>query len=486
MPTLPNVTQTEQEHGLGVQATQTGKTCAVLGCCSSGTADVPQRFATIKALRAAYGDGPAVEAAALQLNAGRQVLFCKLPSSTAATLGTPIDTGVVGTSDVTADGTPIDTYELRFVVVTGGTIGTAGIVFKVSLDGGRTYGPDIALGTATSYLVPHVIGGASSGVTLHFAAGTLLAGDVFTVPAIEPKWVSGDLTTGVAALVASAQRWDFALLVGKTSASEAGTWDTALATTKTAHKNASGICSARAPTVGESESTWMASITTDFASFVSTRAPVAAGEIALTSPITGRQQLRPVAWAAALRAATLKLGQDIAEVEAGPIEGGSLHDASGNLIVHDEEVTPGLQAARFITARSIAGLVGVYISDSLLMSSAGSDFKYWQLREVMDRAARISYANLVLKLSKSVELNRTTGFILEREAASVESSVSQAMRDELVPGAATDARTTLSRTDNVLSTGIITTSTRIIPRGYVKAIVEDLAFENPALKAKAV
>lgn len=482
---LPNVTQSEQDHGLGVQATQTGKTCAVLGCTSSGTADTPQRFATIKALRTAYGDGPAVEAAALILNEGRQVLFCKLPSSTAGTVGTIIDTGVTGSSVITADGTPIDTYAIKFVVVTGGTIGTAGIVFKVSLDGGRTYGPDIALGTATSYAVPHTLDGVASGVTLHFAAGTLVAGDVSTVPTVEPKWTSGDIATGMAALVASAQSWDFALLVGKASASEAGSWDTALVTTKTAHKNASGICSARPQTVGESESTWMAAIIADFASFVSTRAPVGAGELALTSPISGRQQLRPVAWAAARRCATQNLGQDIAEVASGPIEGGNLHDASGNLVGHDEQVTPGLEAARFITARSIPGLIGAYLGDSLLMSSVGSDFKYWQLREVMDKAARISYANLVLKLSAAVELNRTTGFILEREAVSIESSVSQALRDALVPGAVTDARTTLSRTDNVLSTGTVTTSTRIIPRGYIKAIVEDLAFENPALKAKA-
>src|SRR5690348_18211247 len=53
------------------------------------------------------------------------------------------------------------------------SIGTAGITFDLSLDGGRTT-KRIRLGTATSYTVPYL------GITINFGAGTLVRSEEHT------------------------------------------------------------------------------------------------------------------------------------------------------------------------------------------------------------------------------------------------------------------------------------------------------------------
>jgi hypothetical protein len=73
------------------------------------------------------------------------------------------------TANVTASGAPEDAYDGRLEILTGGIIGEAGITYRYSLDGGETWTPETALGTALT--LPLVDGPKStelSGVTLAF------------------------------------------------------------------------------------------------------------------------------------------------------------------------------------------------------------------------------------------------------------------------------------------------------------------------------
>lgn len=486
--TAPTVTQTIQDKGLGAVAIASGEVPAIFGCCSSGTVNVPKLYAggQLKALVADFGYGPGVEAAALHLAKGQAVIFTKLPGTTAGDEGTDgadnaTDFTGTGTSVITLTGAARDTFGGSFVVVHGGTIGVAGVTFKYSLDGGRTYSPTIALGTANTYLIPN------SGITLAFAAGTLVAGDVAAFVSVEPKWAGADLTAAVDALAATSLKWDFIHLVGKCSATEAGSVKTILASLESAYRYVSAVVSARPQNDAESEATWMAALETDYGSFVGSRIVVGAGLVLIQSPVSQRQYLRPIAWLACVRACERGAHEDLGKVKNGSLDG-SLVNSSGAPIAHDERTTPGLDAARFMTATTIVGKRGVYITNPNTMADAGSDFELWQYRRVMDKACSATYGVLVEELSADVRVDSATGFILEKDALAIESAGRTALYEALEKrgmvspgGTAKPYGLILSRSDNILSTKTITCATQIVPLGYVKAITNTIGFTNPAL-----
>lgn len=172
MATRPKATATLVAGGGGI-ASGTDP-LAVFFCSSAGpfTARLVGKYSDVVAT---YGEGIAAEFCAHFFQLVRKpLLMARMPTVTAASIGPTNNQAVTGTSVVSWSGTPLDRESLRVVVVTGGTIGTAGIVIKVSRDGGRRYGPNVRLGTATNYVIP------GTGVTVAFAAGTLVVGDLAT------------------------------------------------------------------------------------------------------------------------------------------------------------------------------------------------------------------------------------------------------------------------------------------------------------------
>jgi hypothetical protein len=109
---------------------------------------------------------------------------------------------------VTFSGTPFDDEELVVEVETGGTIGTAGIALKISRDRGRTFSGSVRLGTATSYAIP------DTGVTVAFAAGTLIAGDTASAYCTAPRYNAAGLAQGFAALAAYATQPRMIVVLG--------------------------------------------------------------------------------------------------------------------------------------------------------------------------------------------------------------------------------------------------------------------------------
>lgn len=486
--TAPKVVQTIQDKGLGAAPAAAAEVPCIMGCSSSGTANVPRLYAggQAKKLIADFGYGPAVEAAALHLAQGQAVTFVKLPSTTAGTEGTDGEDGDVtftgsGTSVITLTGAAYDSFELVFEVLVGGTIGVAGIKFRYSLDGGRTYSPKLSLGTATTYAIPN------SGITMHFASGTLVAGNTAEAVSIEPKWAAADLGAAFSALLASSKPWTFIHLIGACSATEAAGVKTQLNAAESAYRYTSAVVSARGQHPAESESTWATALTTDFAAFVSSRIVVGAGDMLITSPISSRMYRRPIAWAAMVRACARPIHEDIGKVKVGPLDG-QITDEDGNPICHDERVTPGLDAERFMTVTTFVGKKGVFITNPNMMAEPGSDFELWQYRRVMDKVCATTYGVLLDELSTDLFVNPKTGFILEKDALAIESAARTALYDAVEkPGHVSPgtAKLILARNDNILSTKLINTTTRCVPKGYVKEIHNDVGYTNPALNVQA-
>jgi hypothetical protein len=202
----PRVDITVLDGALGILPPSSGKLLALVGPADSGPIDTPATFATTKAVVAVYTAGPLVEAAChaiekegkpvLLVRTGASVLGGYLGSvSGSAGSISAIDVSLrTGTSAFTDNSSaPTVGADVVILFAVGGTRGTAGIVYQISLDGGVTFGAVHALGTAT-----HIDIGAT-GASVNLGAGTIVAGDIVSFTLTAPILSSaGSLVTSIA------------------------------------------------------------------------------------------------------------------------------------------------------------------------------------------------------------------------------------------------------------------------------------------------
>ena len=483
MAEIPDVTLNELQNALGIVPAGADEIMVVIGCSSKGPLNTPATYGDPTSLVADFGYGPMVEEAALSLNdGGTAVTVIRTPSTVAGAAGTTITSGVTGTAAAHAaiGGAALDAFDVKVLIITGGTLGTTGITFQWSLDAVGNMSPTTALGTALTYTIPN------SGVVITFGLSTetLAAGDVFFAPTTEPKWASADLTAAFAALSAGSQAFGFVQIAGPVSASEAATIATALDGLRSSHKGTWCLVGARGPNVAESESTWIAALESDYAATFRTDLPVCAGTWRVTSPISGRVYNRRITGAVGARFVRIPVHIDAAKVALGPLTGGTLFDSNKNLKGHDERVRPGLTAANFITLRTftITGQAA-YITNPCLMSAPGSDFDLVQKRRVMNVVERVLYFfSVTLDLSAEGTVDPETGFISETAARDIEIDIREALKTALGPAISNPddpALFILSRTDPVLTNGgKLTGSSRVTPLFYIKGLTISVGFKN--------
>lgn len=484
----PKVTLTELDGALGILPTTAGRLLAVVGVSSSGPFDTPATFARVSDLRSSFGDGPAVEAAAIMIERfGRPVVFVRTGQTTPGDYpagATTVQTGT-GTSVATTDnvGTaPHDDYEFFVQVVTGGTIGTAGITFQWSLDGGRTLSPVTALGTATDFVFPD-----SGGATVDFAAGTLVAGDTVAFRGDAPKWNTTEIGTALDALFASSVAWEIAHVVGDIEATDIDVIDPKFTGALASGKYRAWVGGVRMPTLGETEAAYQTALDTAFASKATNHGELCAGAAKTVSSVSGRRYRRSPSFTVAAREQSVSEEINIADVNLGVIPGVSIRDANGNPDEHDESINPGLDDLRFTVLRTWEGLQGVYVNRPRIFSAAGSDFDLFTKRRVLNLAHGALRAFFLRRLNKPIRVDATSGFILESEALEIEAGALAAMRSVLLAKPKASAvQFTLSRTDNILSTKTLTGSARVVPLAYPEFIELDVGFLNPALQVQTV
>lgn len=485
---VPEVVVTEADGQLG--SLPDGATAlAFLGVANAGPTATPTAFGSTKGLIAQHSGGPLVEASCTHIvKTGKPALVVRAAASVVAT-HTGIDiTGVLGTCTpaiAAGDATPDDDYEPYVIVTTGGVVGTAGIFYQESLDGGRTLTPIKALGTA---LLLTIAGSGGIGYDLDTGM-TLLAGDVIKSVATGPVWNSTDLGAALLALKNSTIPWEIVHVVGKLDATTFDALETAFA----GMPDKVWVSNTRMPNVGESESTYKTALDTIFSAKATTHGLLCAGAAKTSSGVTFRSYRRPPSFAVASRLAMVSEEIDIAEIDLGALVGVSIRTAAGNPDEHDETVDPGLDASRFCVLRTHDNVQGVYVNNPRLFSAAGSDFEFAQHRRVTGLARRTLISYFVRRLSKSIIVSANTGFILESEAVEIETSANALMRSVLMTkpkvsgGGLLDTNgqkvfVVVSRTDNLLSTKTMNVQSALVPLAYPKTINIDQSFKNPALQ----
>lgn len=551
---IPDVTVTVKDGGLGSLPANTSKNFLKIGVCSGGLVGSMYSFSDISTMVATLGQGPLVEASAVHLAVAGGPVFCWVINPSTAGTASAVTKNGSGAATLTVAQFPASVILAKIVL--GGVLGTMTAQFSVN---GGAYGPVItSVVTSWPYLVPGTL------TTLTFSAQTYTAGDVWTIPTSGAITVVGSGTAGWVTQVSSALdaynflgtittagapgtgAFKYSLDGGNSTsqsiaipgsgiyvipntglvltwASAAGLNDTYTFTTTNAFFtntdvtnafNTSGILqnstawsfahlvgtptsSSNAAATAAVVSTQMtnafnqwrfvrtmtecptsesdATVAAAFANFSDPRVFVSAGDFACTSPISGRILRRNAAWIIMARAAAVNAGQDVADLGLGALP-------TVQSLYRDEQMTQALDAARFCTLRTIIGKQGYYVTNFRSMAVAGSDFTYGVNCRVMDQACLIGRAALLGFLNSSVRVSTTTGFIDERDAQRIERSVNAQLKAGVVDTQdATSATCQLSRTSNILSTGVEPAVIAIIPKGYNRNMPLTVGFNNPAL-----
>jgi hypothetical protein len=415
------------------------------------------------------------EAAALAFGEGTKAVICLAANpSVAGTVGTVNKTGT-GTATLSLAGsTPRDDYRLRIKITRAApNLAAATAAFQYSLDDGNTYSAEIAVPVSGTYTIP------DSGLTLTWTDGTFVAGDTYSANCTAPGYTTTDLINALNTLFARTElSYRFIHVVGAGSPTVAAALNTVLEA-RAADANNPRFIHALMDTADDTDANLIAA----YASTTSVRVGASGGYADVISPITGLVMKRPAAWVVAGR------------YSGRPVEEHPGRYASGALrtvvrLHRNESVTPGLDAARFTTLRTIEG--GFYITRGRLFAPPGSDYEQIQYREVMDVACETAYRAWLRWLNEQIQVSAQTGRILEREALRIEAYVEGLVRtvlrgkisiDEITDQPAAYVR--IDRAENILSTKTIPYDISIVPLGYAERITGKVRFFNPQLQPVA-
>lgn len=467
MANLPGVTINVQDGNLGVLPALGEGVHVKIGVASQGPVNEVVAVSDTKRAKEVFGSGPLLEAIGVAFAQGAGTIYAvRVNASVAGTVSSVTKAGG-GTGTLAVAGKPLDAYEVVVRITRAGGLGTAACVY--SLDGGDTYSPEIAVPSGGTYNLP------GTGLTLTFnpGSGQFEAGDEYRFATTAPSYSLTDLNAAIDALFGQAQlRYQFVHVVGAATPTVAAAVDARMGEAASQHRYIWAILDA--------EDKPDSQLRTDWASFASTRVGVGAGYAEIASPITGRVHRRPISWLWAGRRAARPAQEDVGRVASGPLVGVvRLH--------RDEYVTPGLDEARFTTARTYPAYAGYYLTQGRLMAPPGSDFELDQYRSVMDLACTVAYQAGLRFVNESIRVNPATGGIAEKDAVRVEGYIAGMLRAALKGkvseiGGQPAVRVTVDRTENILSSRRLPVSIAIIPLGYAKFISVEIGFENPALK----
>lgn len=472
---LQNVNITKLDGQVGV-ALSTENVLAIIAPAKAGTVNQPTVIASRTAAIAAFTEGLLVELAAYHLSAAKKHVVAVRCTAANGTYGT-IATANPGTSVATASSTsfPTDDVDAVVRVINPGTIGTAGITYQYSMDGGTNWSATIALGTATKFVL-------EKGVEINMAAGTVLATTVISLRGLAGVPTAQNITDALESLRTTGLFFDGVYVATPATSLIVTQLDTWIQGQEAVNRYLYGLLNFRRRTEAESYATYLAAFNTAFASSVTSRVLIGLDVLDLQSSIDERRYARPVIAALGARVCSVDLSVDASAFALGSIPSGSITDANNQPKYWDDYLQGGTgDDAKAVCVRSWPGEAGVRFSNPRIFSAPGSDYVFLQHLRVINRASKVAYEKLRARLSSDVLTNATTGYILEVDAKEIEGDVQSALETELLDNRRCSAVTfTLSRTDNLLATFTLNGAVGVQFKGYPKTINVLVGATNPA------
>lgn len=453
---VPYATTNELDGQLGNQKATSGLPMAIVAPAISGSLS-PQVFQASKDVIAEYTAGAGVDAAcyAMDVFGASSVLFTRAEAGNAEVYSAVDETLIEGTCVPSVDTSvvPNDDFRCRVQIVAGGTVGTAGIKYRVSIDDGLTYGATFPLGTAAAITFAN-----TGGVKVNLAAGTFDAGDEFSFTAAAAYPTDGELSAALDSLASTSRAWEFALIAGMdldtTSGQTVANW---LQSLHAANKHKWAIGSFRAKAAGETDNDYLDAFQLFRDSVVSTSLAVSVDRCdMLSSYLSGRLRRAPSLAMAGLCSA-ISEEIDPAAIDskysgdAGPLPGVGIRDANGNALYIDATLNgSAIDDISGSVLRTWDGYSGVYPNNVRLLSSPDSDFQFLPSRRVMNLARGVLNQYMVRQLSKPLPRNPKTGYVLESALVRLEEGANSVLTAALlVAPKASFVRFTASRNDSV-------------------------------------
>lgn len=478
--TIQSVDATQLDGGLGLTGPGSDGVIAVVGHCAAGTVNTTYSYTERTSAIAAHTGGKALEAAVHHLDRGAlKVLITLVSPTTAGSAAAVTRSGGTSGPVMTIAGAPYDDYVATVQITAGGAVGTA--KFKYSKDG-YTWSADTTV--AATFVVP------GTNLTWSFPAGTYVVGETYTSVCTGPLFSASDMTTALASLLASPTTPKTVHVVGSCTGADdatkssntatlAAALDTMLTTLATAKKWTCGVV--EAPDVTDAALITAFTLTSSLGYL-----QIAGGRQTLLSYVDAIRYNRSIAWEYVARLGIATLSEDVSEVDPrgkfGPFKPATL------AILRDERKTPGLDAARFITARTYPSVneIGVsedtpFLTDAITFASSISDYSLAVNRYLANRTLASYHAWGLLNLSKKLRIKKSgsTGTLDDLTWRTLE----QSLRSHLVKavGAHYSSFDVAGvKTDNLLSTRIPRFYFNGIPFLYPKGFSLIFGYVNPA------
>ena len=199
---------------------------------------------------------------------------------------------------------------------------------------------------------------------------------------------------------------------------------------------------------------------------------------ALKSPLDGWTYKRSSAWPVVSRVRSIGRAEDPAWVGRGKLPDSVV------AIFHDENLRQGPDDHRLVTLRSFEDKPGFFITNAWLFSTPGSDYRYVQMRRVINDVARIARAPMLPNLSRGVRTypspapdGKLAGAILEEEALDLESLVNdELLRTITQKGDALKAWIEIDRANPMKQDETLNYRSLTRMPGYIKSIFGDFGF----------
>lgn len=472
--TLPSVSGSLVDGGTGL-SNQASRSVLTMGWAHNQTDNTLYAFTRPADVYSTVGYGPGADAVVdkLEVAKGTQY-FLSVADSVAGAFGSVTKVGTGSGALTLTSSVPRDSYEAVIDIVTTGDVGVA--TFRYSLDngdetdgGGTWVGPIL---TGATYDIPN------TGIKLNFGTGAgddYVAGDKFTFATTEPYYDATDVADAIAVLSASDVRFRFLHLVGVTDDADDSADIAAGLESELVALEAEGRYMRAIMEVADEGD---AAVALAFADVVTPRVGWAAGTYRHQTKGVARKAKKNAGLCVASRQARqLQKAKRHLSTHLGRVREGAL-PASVRVLLRDERKTPALDAAGFITLRTITGKKGFFITRGQTGAAPDSDFKALQNGLVIDQFCELMNDALVEELNEDLVAN-ADGTIDEIEARRIEGIIKGRARDQLYvtenvsqpPDCAVDRAVKLIPDKNLQADG------RAVPKGYAENITFTVGFQ---------
>lgn len=489
-PPIPQVGFTFPNRNLGQTPPSPGNIIAIIGACTRPdlALNEPRTLGgSADNVVSQAGYGPVGDLAANLVQGGATVVV--VPADYTPATPSAVTKVGAGTSVMTVEGSPFDRYMKVIVTVTrGGTIATGApprIQISIDNDNSRTGNVNVlTAGGAIATIAP------TTGLTLKFAAGTLVEGNTYSFTVGAPTVVAADVVTALIALRQSTEAYSMLYICGAFDRADVATIVATVATFPP-KKRFVRVFLETVDGITGSEATWMSDLASDFEGYSSDLNVIAAGYEPVRSVVLGSLMWRSIGWGAAVRASLVAISRDLGARADGPqcafgteATGGPVITKTGvalptGYFIHDEALVPGLNADQFMTIMSEVGLDGYYITNPNIMSGPLSDYNLLQFGRISDEVARLTNITFTQYLSGDVLLD-ASGLVLDKEAAKWEQGNNTALQPLVTNQNVSSLGTVVGRTANIINNEPIPVDARWQPKGYPKVFTVRVAMTRTA------